>query len=66
MLMFTYATPTLITEVLRLVTLLLTTVTVIMSCTALANRYRVSAYDAYQFQGPRPSTVTTTVAIKQL
>ena len=50
----TYATPTLITEALRLVTrvqLLLTTVIVLMPYTALANSYGVSIYDTYQLQG---------------
>ena len=37
-----------------------------MPYTALANCYGVSAYDTYQFQGPRSLTITTTVAIQQL
>ena len=53
---FLYATPTLITEALRLFTqvqLLLTTVTYseLTPCTALANSCGVSVHDAYQFQG---------------
>ena len=31
--------------------------------TVLANCYGVSTYDTYQFQGPRPLTIMTTVAI---
>ena len=52
--MFTYATPTLITEALRLVTrvqLLLITNSELTPYTALANSYGISVYNAYQFQG---------------
>ena len=35
----------------------------LMPYTALVICYRVSAYDMYQFQGPRPLTITTTVAM---
>ena len=34
----------------------------LMPYTVLANCYGVSAYDAYQFQGPHPLMITTTVA----
>ena len=63
---FTYATPTLITEAIHLVTrvqLLLKTYSELTPYKALANCYGVSANDAYQFQRPRPVTITTTVAI---
>ena len=65
---FTYATPTLITEALHLVIhvqLLLTTASYseLMPYTVLANCYGVSAYNVYQFQGPLPLTIMTTVAI---
>ena len=54
---FTYATPTLTTLALCLVTqvqLLLTTVSYskLKPYTALANSYGVSAYNVSQFQGP--------------
>ena len=66
--MFTYTTPSLITEVLHLVTqvhLLLMTITVnyVIPYTVVANCYGVSAYNVYQFQGLHPLMKMTIVAI---
>ena len=64
---FTYTTPTLITKALHLYSSTATFndfYSELMSYTALASYYEVSAHDSYQFQGPpHPLTIMTTVAI---
>ena len=64
---FKYATPTLITEALHLVTqvrlLLIHCYSELMPYTMLDNSYGVSVYDVYPITWPCPLTMTTTVAI---